>query len=191
MKVRFGGHPNRWFTLALIVVLAAGTAWSGQHKSKKDKNAAPVAPEVRLPDSDEIEKEISEMLGYWQVGDVDMMHKYYADDVTVVSGAYEPPLVGWTNYLAAYQRQRARLGAVRLDRRNTFINVKGNIAWAAYQWEFVATVDGRPTSARGQTTLVLERRGDRWVVLHNHTSEICEAPSPEPAAPPAQPKPGG
>lgn len=194
MKVRLWGHANHWFTVALMVLLAAASALSGQHKSKakKDKNAGPVAPEVRLPDSDEIEKEISEMLGYWQVGDADIMHKYYADDVTVVSGAYEPPLVGWANYLAAYQRQRARLGPVRLDRRNTFINVKGNIAWAAYQWDFNATVDGRPTSARGQTTLILERRGDRWVILHNHTSEICEPQTPEPVAPPAQarPKPG-
>ena len=34
---------------------------------------------------------ISEMLGAWQVGDVDKLHKDYADDVTVVNGAYAPP----------------------------------------------------------------------------------------------------
>src|SRR5437899_3977272 len=59
------------------------------------------------------------MLGAWQIGDVEMLHKYYADDVTVVSGAWEPPLVGWANYLRAYQSQRERMTAGRLDRNNT------------------------------------------------------------------------
>lgn len=189
MKFRSWGRSPSWFLLGLIVLLAAMAAWSGQRKSKEKKDEK-VATEFRLPDADEINREISEMLGAWQVGDVNSLHNHYADDVSVVSGAYEPPLMGWQNYLAAYQRQRERLGPVRLDRRNTFVNVKGNIAWASYQWEFVATVDGRPTSARGQTTLVLERRGDRWLIVHNHTSEICEPQSPEPAPPPAQPQPG-
>lgn len=190
MKSGSSRRNHRWLIAGLVLLLTAG-ATSGQHKKKKpDKNAGPAAPEVRLPDSDEISREISEMMGAWQIGDVERLHSHYAEDVTVVSGAYEPPLAGWPNFLAAYQRQRERLGPVRLDRRNTFVNVKGDIAWAAYQWEFVATVDGKPASARGQTTLVLERHGDHWLIVHNHTSEICEAQAPEQVAPPPQPKPG-
>ena len=43
---------------------------------------------------------------------------------------------------------------VRLDRSNTVIKVAGNLAWACYQWDFAATVDGQPSTAQGQTTLV-------------------------------------
>jgi ketosteroid isomerase-like protein len=178
---------RRWLVAGLLTLLVAlpGT-FAQKKKGKKDQGQT--NPEVRLPDNQVIDKDISEMLGAWQVGDTNMLHNYYADDVTVVSGAYEPPLVGWPAYLAAYQRQRSRLGSLRLDRRNTFILVRGDVAWASYQWEFNALVDGRPTSARGQTTLVFERRDNRWLIVHNHTSEICEAPPPVPQpSPPAKP----
>lgn len=178
---------RRWLVAGLLALLVALPASSTQKKKgKKDQGQA--NPEVRLPDNQVIDQEISEMLGAWQVGNTNMLHNYYADDVTVVSGAYEAPLVGWPAYLTAYQRQRSRLGSLRLDRRNTFVFVRGNVAWASYQWEFDALVDGRPTSARGQTTLVFERRDNHWLIVHNHTSEICEAPptSPQPS-PPAKP----
>ena len=34
------------------------------------------------------------MLAGWQLNDVEMMHKYYDDNVTAISGVWEPPLVG-------------------------------------------------------------------------------------------------
>jgi ketosteroid isomerase-like protein len=115
---------------------------------------------------------ISEMLGAWQVGDADKLHKDYVDDVTVVNGAYAPPIVGWTNYLAVYQQQRTRMSQVRLDRSNTLIRVVGNVGWACYQWDFAATVDGQPSTTQGQTTLVMEKRNNHWIIVHNHTSMV-------------------
>jgi ketosteroid isomerase-like protein len=176
---------------AIVAVLLLGAAtWGGQRKGKEKnqpKNDEKFESGVRLPDEQVLDRNMSEMLGAWQVGDANKLHTYYADDVTIVSGAFEPPIAGWANYLAAYERQRQRLGALRLDRRNTLIRVQGDTAWASYQWEFEAVVDGKPTNARGQTTLVFVKRGDRWLIVHNHTSEICEPPAP---APPAEPKPG-
>jgi uncharacterized protein (TIGR02246 family) len=145
---------------------------------------------VRLPDDQAIELAISEMLGAWQVGNVEMLHKYYADDVTVVSGAWEPPLVGWANFVQAYQRQRERMQGGRMDRVNTYIKVTGNVAWAVYQWDFAAIVDGKPIGARGHTTLILEKRADRWLIVQNHTSIVSETQAPQQAPPPA-PKPAG
>ena len=177
---------TRWLVAGLLALLVASPgAFAQKKKGKKDQ--AQTNPEARFPDNQVLDKDISEMLGAWQVGDTNALHNYYADDVTVVSGAYEPPLVGWPAYLAGYQRQRTRLGSLRLDRRNTFIFVRGDVAWASYQWEFNALVDGRPTSARGQTTLIFERRDNRWLIVHNHTSEICEVPLPVPQPPPAKP----
>ena len=64
---------------------------------------------MHTPDSQAIDQAIGEALGYWQIGDVDSLHKYYADDVVVVSGAWEPPVIGWDNFLKAYQAQRAQV----------------------------------------------------------------------------------
>jgi ketosteroid isomerase-like protein len=129
------------------------------------------------------------MLGAWQLGDVDRMHQDYADDAVFVSGFWAPPIFGWSNYAAIYQQQRARVQQVRMDRFNTFIKVSGTAGWACYQWDFSGTVDGQPTGSRGQTTLVFEKRGDRWLIVHNHTSVAQDAPATaQPVAPAGTPQ---
>ena len=180
--------------LALLIFFAglAAAPAPAQHTKKQTPQDQNIS--VPLPGAAQINDEISEMLGYWQLGDAEHMRQYYADDVTFVSGLYEPPLHGWENYAAAYKNQFSQLTSARLDRENTYIKMEGNIAWAAYQWDFHAMMNGQAAAARGQTTLILERRGDRWVIVHNHTSEICpdetQAQTPaRPEAPSATPKP--
>jgi ketosteroid isomerase-like protein len=160
---------------AMLVLACASPAAAQKDKKKKSETQKPADstnPLVPMSDENQIDYMISEMLGAWQVGDVEKLHKDYADDVTVVNGAYAPPIVGWTNYLAIYQQQRTRIQRVRMDRSNTVIKVAGNVAWACYQWDFEATADGAPTTAQGQTTLVMEKRNNHWIIVHNHTSMV-------------------
>ena len=128
---------------------------------------------MAVPDSQMIDHDIGEMLGAFQVGNVEAMHKYYADNATFVRGTYDPPLIGWANYVKMYQQQRAAFPGMQLIRRNTSIFVHADVSWVSYQWEFDSTFNGKPFSARGQTTLVLNKVGDNWLIVHNHTSEIC------------------
>lgn len=179
--------------LALLVLLASAAPASAQKKKKKNQpaedNSTPIIP---MADEPQIDYMISEMLGAWQIGDIERMHKYYADDVSFVSGTWAPPVIGWANYLPLYQQQRARSQQVRLDRSNTYIKVAGNFAWACYQWEFSGVVDGQQEGARGQTTLVLQKRDNKWLIVHNHTSIVQQsrppgavpAATPQPASPP-------
>jgi ketosteroid isomerase-like protein len=113
---------------------------------------------------------ISTMLGAWQVGDIEKLHQCYSDEVAIVSSTWNPPVIGWSNYLPLYQQQRARMQQVRMDRSNTLIKVNGNSAWATYQWDFGGTVDGQPMVSQGHTTLVMEKRNAKWVIVLNHTS---------------------
>ena len=171
-------HGLRWVLFAVAIVLAAGAGLEGQQK-----NSVGIKP----PDDQQVENAIGEMLAGWQIGDLELLRKNYADDVLVVSGLFEPPVIGLASYLNAYQAQRQRMEKVQLDRSNTFIKVKGNFAWSAYQWTFTAVADGRLMSAQGHATLLFEKRGDRWVIVHNHTS-VVSVSAPQPVqAPPAQP----
>lgn len=175
--------PRRWMSAATItLVLLVATALTAQ-KQKNTKGSEPLP----LPVEQQVDLAISEMLAGWQIGDLQLLRKHYADDVVVVSGAYEPPLIGWESYLKAYQLQRQRMESVRLDRWNTVLRVKDDLAWAAYQWEFHAVVDQQPVFYRGHTTLILEKRKDVWQIVHNHTSVV---PNPPMQAQPEQ-KPGG
>ncbi|HEX9759505.1 MAG TPA: nuclear transport factor 2 family protein [Candidatus Acidoferrales bacterium] len=163
----------------LAVVLLCPASGDAQRQRNQGKTPSMIES---LPEDQKIDTLISEMLAAWQLGDVDMMKSYYADDVSVVSGAFEPPVMGWAAYAQAYRRQRERIQAVALlERVNTLIKFRGNLAWVTYQWAFSATVDGQPLAARGHTTLVMEKRGDRWYITHNHTSIVPEAPAPAPA----------
>src|SRR6202521_3176070 len=174
--------------IAMLALACASPAAAQKDKKKKSeiqKPADSTNPLVPMSDENQIDYMISEMLGAWQVGDIEKLHKDYADDVIVVNGAYAPPIIGWTNYLAVYQEQRARMQQVRMDRSNTYIKVSGTVGWACYQWDFAAVVDGQPTESQGQTTVVLEKRNNRWVIVHNHTSLAPRAPQTIPANAPS------
>lgn len=204
----FGGEENRMrqritvartFGLVILTfsILFAPMARAAYNPQKNKKQPPPPAPDTtplpQLPTPDQLDNQIGEMLGAWQIGQIETMHKYYADDATFTSGAYEPPIIGWQNYVAAYQKQRARIQSLQLIRRNTNIFFRSDFAWATYQWEFDATVDNRPMVAHGQTTLVFAKTGDKWLIVHNHTSQICDtapsvpAVSPQGTPPPAKP----
>jgi ketosteroid isomerase-like protein len=185
--VRIAASRLFLFSLFLLLTLSLASTASAQKKKKKNDATPNPPPAGILTDEQRIDNAISEMLGAWQLGDIEKLHAHYADDVDVVNGMWAPPVVGWPNYLISYQSQRARAQQVRLDRSNTLIRVapSGNVAWASYQWEFTAVVDGVPTSAFGHTTLIFEKRNDNWLIVHNHTSLVQASQAAAPAAQPA------
>ncbi len=175
------------FALALICVSPA----AAQKKKKSEPPPSSDSSKMLVPLNDEqqIDYLLSEMLGAWQLGDVEKLHSDYADDVAVVNGSWAPPIIGWTNYLAIYQQQRARMQQVRMDRSNTYIKVSGTVGWACYQWDFEGVVDGQKTGSQGQTTVVLEKRNNHWVIVLNHTSLAAKVAQATPATTPAQQQP--
>lgn len=190
---------GRWLMgmLAAVLILAvSSSALAGPQNNKKTKvktndQTDPNAPPMPVgSDADQIDHDIGEMLAAFQLGKVDEMHKYYADNATFVSGTFEPPIVGWQNYVPLYQRWLAAFQGVELIRRNTIIFPHGDVAWAMYQWEFQSMLNGQPYSMRGQTTLVFNKVGVNWLIVHNHTSEIPATitTAPQPAAQPAPAK---
>jgi ketosteroid isomerase-like protein len=181
-----------WMVVAVALMAVAIPA--AAQKKDKNKVVPPPDPTAEMkaamlgPDSQIIDRTIGEALGYWQIGDTESLHKYYADDVVVVSGAWEPPVIGWDNFLKAYQAQRAQISAARMDRTNTLIKVNGNSAWATYQFTYSAQMNGVVVQFRGHTTMCLGKQADRWVITLNHSSVVdSTTPEPAPSTGPSQP----
>jgi ketosteroid isomerase-like protein len=151
-------------SVAVRSTTASNRATQNQKNNKKQRDDSGSLA-LTLPDPQAIDLLVSQMLAAWQVGDVETMHKYYADDMAAVSGSWEPPLVGWPAYAAAYEKQHARTQRARLERTNTFTKLMGDAAW----------VDGQPARSNGHTTLVLERRAGNWIIVLNHTSATPSA----------------
>jgi ketosteroid isomerase-like protein len=175
-----------------LLAIAAPDA-AAQKNKKKEKEKAPepsvVTPLITQSDNDQIDAAITQLLAGWQIGEIPLMQKYYAEDAVFISGGYEPPLAGWSNYLNSYQAQRQRMNTVTMNRFNTLIRVRGATATSNYQWEFSAFVDSKAMWARGHTTLVWEKRNGAWIITLNHTSLVDQgAPGAQPPAkPPAKP----
>ena len=178
-----GSARGRWLICILAVgfmIATSSNLLAGQNqKNKKSKDSkdtsasdqTPLGPPA--PDLEQIDHNIGEMLAGFQSGDVEMMHKYYADTVTFVSGDWAPAIQGWQNYVTQYQKQRAAFQGMQVIRRDTLIFVREDFAWATYQWEFDSMVNGQPYSAYGQTTLVFNKAGADWLIVHNHTSQVA------------------
>jgi uncharacterized protein (TIGR02246 family) len=167
--------------LALAAIFCGSCSVYGQNKKnkQKDKDTESVSTSSLLPDGQAVDLVVSQMLGAWQAGDADGMRKFYADDVLVVSGAWEQPIIGWASYSSAYQAQLKRTAAPRLERTNSYTRVIGDSAWVTYQWQFAGDVDGKPAQAFGHTTLVLQKRAGNWLIVLNHTSAV---PADEPSS---------
>jgi ketosteroid isomerase-like protein len=187
-------NPHRvkvWFLASIVfaatfcVFAPPASAQDQKNNKKKDGNTSAAMPSLPTSDTQAIDFTVSQMLTGWQVGDVEMLHKYYDDNVVVVSGAWEPPLIGWTAFLNAYQTQRARAKGGRLDRTNTYTKVTGDSAWVTYQWTFTGELDGQSTSFLGHTSLVLQKHASNWLIVLNHTSVVQSAqPENSPAGTP-------
>jgi ketosteroid isomerase-like protein len=177
---------------ALSLICVSPATAQKEKKKKPDSSASTDSSKslVSLTDEQQIDYTLSDMLGAWQIGDVEKLHKDYGDDVAIVNGSWAPPILGWNNYLAVYQQQLARMQKVRMDRSNTYIKVSGTVGWACYQWDFAAVVDGQQTESQGHTTVVLEKRNNHWVIVLNHTSLAPRVPQPAPAAASGQQQPG-
>jgi ketosteroid isomerase-like protein len=176
------------FLLCAAIFLGSTIPAGAQQKDKKNKKDTPApstTPASLASDEQQIDNVISTMLGAWQVNDIEKLHETYAEDVVIVSGAWSPPVLGWANYAPVYQQQRGRMQQVRMERSNTLIKIVGTFAWACYQWDFSAAVDGRTSESLGQTTLVFEKRNGHWLIVHNHTS-LVQTASPGSAPPAAQ-----
>ncbi len=194
------GAMHKILLLSLVSALSLSCVSSVAAQKEKKKKTDPSSSSdtsktlIPLTDEQQIDYTLSDMLGAWQLGDIEKLHKDYADDVAMVNGSWAPPIFGWNNYLAIYQQQRARMTQVRMDRFNTYIKVNGAVGWACYQWDFQAVVDGQQAQSQGHTTVVLEKRENHWVIVLNHTSAAPKPQQPAPASapseqPPAKPAP--
>ena len=54
--------------------------------------------------------------------------------------------------------------------------VRGNVAWAPFSYELAADTPSGHVDIEGRGTAILERRRERWLVVHPHTSGRRKTP---------------
>src|SRR5579871_5892900 len=104
------------FSLVVALVVSLTSISEAQKTKKKDlnENATLSATDLATPVNQQIDDTVGEMLAGFQLGNVEMMHKYYADNATFVSGDYSPLVVGWQNYAAQFEKQMVGFQGIQL-----------------------------------------------------------------------------
>lgn len=119
-----------------------------------------------------------------ETGDLAMVEKLWVhdDSATVAEGGSFN--YGWTEFRDHHLRPEFEaMKNVKFPIEDIKIHVKGGLAWVTFSYKMSGEYKGRAFDNAGAATLVLEKRGSDWLIVHEHTS-TKRRPAPTPAAKP-------
>lgn len=104
--------------------------------------------------------------------DVELLRTIFAPDPDVVmySPGTRERFVGLPEIRAKAERDWSKSEAASLAYRRTSVSAAGSVAWAAADADFTVKAGGEQTTLPVHITLVLEKRGDQWLIVHAHYS---------------------
>lgn len=121
-----------------------------------------------------------------ETGDLAAIEKLWVHDDTATVAEGGEFNYGWNEFRDHHLRPEIEaMKNVKFPLENVKIHVKGNLAWATYSYRMSGEYKGRPFDSAGAATVVLEKRGKDWLIVHEHTStKRRPAASTTPAAKP-------
>ena len=105
--------------------------------------------------------------------DMDLYGDCVAHDSAMVNfGAMGGPIVGWDALVAVMKAQNEALSDTKIVATNTEIHITpwGKTAWATSLWNLSAIMGENPLNLDLRCTWVLEKRMDKWIIVHFHKS---------------------
>ncbi len=169
----------RWIARGLILGLLLSAAGAAAQAKKKTAPAKAAAPAF------DFQAFMQKIFGAWSSTDASGVAQYYAPAPGHVYYDITPlKYNGWQEYAAGYKKLMADYSSARFilgpDAR---AHQRGNIAWATATWKGeMVKKDGTKESIEGRWTAIFEKRGDNWIIVHDHFS----VPLPAPPAPAKQ-----
>lgn len=109
----------------------------------------------------------------WERRDPAFIRRYYAHDSGAVFFFERRQLKGWPRVDSLYRNMFANAARGRVRSLSDVLDVgaRGNVGWLAANFRLeVIEATGDTTVDEGRQSLVFEKRNERWVVVHRHTS---------------------
>ncbi len=122
---------------------------------------------------DEIRARFQEFNAAWERRDPTFIDGYFARDPDLLLFFERRQLSGWPRVETLYRNMFANAsgGAVRSTASNVRVGARGDMGWLAANFHLeVTNPAGERAVDQGRQSIVYERRGGRWVVVHRHTS---------------------
>ena len=170
--------------LWIVPTLAAGrSATSASPASSRPRTNVSVRGSAN-PETD-LKALMQEILDAWGTLDPANAARFYAKEPNNVFYDMTPlKYTGWAEYVEGVKKVIGDFSSQRLtlgDDARTHLH--GSLAWATATWHGdVVTKSGAKKTLIGRWTVVWERKGKEWLIVHEHVS------LPLPPADPATPK---
>ena len=161
--------------LLLMLVCASGAAAQTKKKAPPAKAAA-----ESTYDFNALMQKIFEA---WSSTDPSAVAQYYAQEPKRAFYDITPLKYNdWQEYAAGYKKLMADYASAKFTlHSDARAHQRGNIAWANGTWRGdLVKKDGTKETLNGRWTAILEKRGDNWIIVHDHFS-VPLAPPPAPA----------
>lgn len=161
------------FAAAAVALLALASSAAGRQGENNQAAAKPASVDFRAL--------IQSLYDAWSDLDPAKAARFYAKEGDHVFFDITPlKYTGWAQYaegvpkaFAAYSSGKFTVG------KDLKIHRHGNLAWGTATWTAeLVKKDGTKENAEGRYTVVLEKRGDDWLIVHEHMS----VPAPTPPA---------
>ena len=117
-------------------------------------------------------------LDAWETLDPANAAPFYAQDADNVYFDIAPfKYTGWAEYAAGMSKNFPDRASVKFTLSNVRIHPQANLTWATASLHFERTTkSGAVQSLDGRWTLVWEKRGRDWLIVHEHVSAPLAAP---------------
>jgi ketosteroid isomerase-like protein len=157
----------------LIVLATAWLAGCGDSDAGKPKDATAF-----------FRPQFDKVSSAWSTLDPSKPSMFYAKDANLTFFDISPlKYQGWQEYADGFKKVTANWKSLQLTVAPDFHATQaGNIAWATYTLDFVITPQtGDPVKGQARATDILEKRGEEWLIIHEHVSVPMADEQPAPA----------
>jgi uncharacterized protein (TIGR02246 family) len=130
-------------------------------------------PERDERSATEIRALFDEFNAAWERRDPAFIERFYAHDTDELFFFERRQLTGWDKIRELYGNMfaSASRGTVKSSYSNLHVRARGDVGWLAVNFRLeVREPDGTTSVDEGRESMVFERQGGRWVVVHRHTS---------------------
>ena len=153
-------------SLGLATALAAAAPLSAQQHDMRAMGAPTPASDTQA-----VRRVVEALAAYSQDKNLAALDTLYAPDayVRVIEGSGVNN--GWLDYRDHHLGPELReFTNFRYRYYDIEPQVRGDVAWAAFRYELIADTPQGHAESDGRGTVILERRGGRWLVAQIHTS---------------------
>ena len=104
--------------------------------------------------------------------DLDAMLAFFAPDpdVVVIGTGRDEKCIGLTEIKAIFERSFSQFDEASFEFGWHSVSVAGPLAWLAADVILHVKAGGREISEQLRFTVVMEKRGDRWLIVQSHDS---------------------